>query len=251
MASNYRTGQEKLRDKFEKASRTEQSYRRSLNQVARQVGAIVKGFAPEGKVQNLDDLTHALKQYSQMLRPWAKSVAQRMLAEVNQKEERAWKRLSSRMGRSLARDFGGQAIAQVLIQRLAEQVELITSLPTEAAERVHKLTLEAITTGRRAEDIAKEIAASGEVTMSRAKTIARTEVARTSSLLTQSRAESVGSTHYIWRTVGDSDVRHSHQEMDGTVQAWASPPTLSDGTTTHPGQIYNCRCYAEPILPED
>jgi uncharacterized protein with gpF-like domain len=51
--------------------------------------------------------------------------------------------------------------------------------------------------------------------------------------------------------MGDADVRESHAEVDGEVFNWNNPPTLSDGETTHPGEIYNCRCYAEPVLPED
>jgi uncharacterized protein with gpF-like domain len=46
-------------------------------------------------------------------------------------------------------------------------------------------------------------------------------------------------------------VRESHKAMNGKFVRWDSPPTLSDGTTTHAGQIYNCRCYPDPVLPED
>jgi uncharacterized protein with gpF-like domain len=37
--------------------------------------------------------------------------------------------------------------------------------------------------------------------------------------------------------------------MEGVPVRWDQPPTLSDGTVTHAGQIYNCRCWPEPILP--
>jgi uncharacterized protein with gpF-like domain len=67
-------------------------------------------------------------------------------------------------------------------------------------------------------------------------------------MITQARASQVDSTHYIWRTAEDESVRESHAEMEGQVVAWNDPPTLSDGTTTHAGQIYNCRCYPEPII---
>jgi phage putative head morphogenesis protein, SPP1 gp7 family len=103
--------------------------------------------------------------------------------------------------------------------------------------------------GRRPDEIAAEIMRSGEVTASRATLIARTECARVSSLLTQTRAEGIGATNYIWRTSKDRAVRHSHARMEGKVCDFANPPTLSDGTTTHPGQIYNCRCTMQVILP--
>ena len=80
--------------------------------------------------------------------------------------------------------------------------------------------------------------------------IARTEVARTASGLTEARARHVGSDGYFWRTAKDADVRDSHRQMEGKFVKWNEPPTLSDGTVTHAGQIYNCRCYAEPVINE-
>ena len=133
---------------------------------------------------------------------------------------------------------------------MGAQVSLIQSIPTKAAERVHKLVLENFEQQGRASEIAEEIKRSGKVASSRATLIARTEVARTSSLLTQSRAEHVGSEGYIWRTVHDSDVRPSHKKMDGKFVKWNSPPTL-DGMTGHAGQLPNCRCFAEPVIPEE
>jgi uncharacterized protein with gpF-like domain len=38
--------------------------------------------------------------------------------------------------------------------------------------------------------------------------------------------------------------------MNGKFVYYDKPPTLSDGTTTHAGEIYNCRCYKDPVLPE-
>nr|WP_246374794.1 phage minor head protein [Pseudochelatococcus contaminans] len=133
---------------------------------------------------------------------------------------------------------------------MAEQVRLITSLPSEAAQRVHDLTIEGITQGTRASEIAKKIMEAGDVTASRANMIARTEVSRTATLLTQARAEYVGSDGYIWRTSGDSDVRPSHKAMNGKFVRWSELPEL-DGMVGHAGALPNCRCYPEPVIPDD
>lgn len=54
-------------------------------------------------------------------------------------------------------------------------------------------------------------------------------------------------TSYIWRSQDDARVRAAHAEYDNRVFAWSSPP--ADG---HPGEAWNCRCTAEPILdPQD
>lgn len=239
------------KQRFAYAQRLEKEYLRALRQVVNQVDAIVKGMAPEGKVQDLQALQNMLNRYAETIRPWAKSVASRMITQVAQRDKTAWIRLGKEMGRSLREEIETAQTGTMLKDLLNEQVSLITSLPIEAGQRVHKLTLQGLSDSTRASEIAKEIYATGSVTMSRAKLIARTEVARTASGLTMSRAQHVGATHYIWRTAGDSDVRKSHKEMNGKVVAYSEEPTLSDDTKTHAGMIFNCRCYMEPIIPED
>lgn len=135
---------------------------------------------------------------------------------------------------------------------LDEQVTLIQSIPLEAAKRVHELTLKGLEDSTRAKQIAQEILRSNEVAASRAMLIARTEVARTAATLKQARAESIGATHYIWRTSHDSDVRSDHKALDGKVFAWKDPPIsdVASGTRSNPGCIWNCRCYAEPIIAD-
>jgi len=125
---------------------------------------------------------------------------------------------------------------------LAEQVTLIQSIPIEAAQRVHRLTLAGLEDSTRFQEIAKEIKNSTGVAESRAVLIARTEVARTSTTLTQARAEHIGSEGYFWETAGDSTTRKSHREMQGKFVKWSDPPTL-DGLKGHAGCTPNCRCW--------
>src|SRR6185437_3394485 len=132
-------------------------------------------------------------------------------------------------------------IGQIMRRWMNEQVTLIKSLPLEAGKRVHNLATEALIDSTRASEIAKEIARSGEVSESRAMTIARTEVGRANVMLTKARAEYIGSEGYVWRTAHDGQVRPSHRKMDGKVVQWGNPPTL-DGLTGHAGALPNCRC---------
>jgi SPP1 gp7 family putative phage head morphogenesis protein len=225
-------------------------YAAQLRKVARQIGQLIKGFPP-GEPDTVPTIRQMLAKYAEALRPWAVQAAAQMLTDVNHRDEQAWSEMAKEMSVGLRREIHRAPTGQHLQALLAEQVDLITSLPTEAAQRVHELTIAGLEDSTRASEIAKEILRSGEVSESRATLIARTEVARTASTLTQARAQHIGSEGYIWRTSGDSDVRESHKAMNGKFVRWDSPPTLSDGTTTHAGQIYNCRCYPDPVLPED
>lgn len=194
-------------------------------------------------------LDKALRDYALLLDPWAQHVAASMLAEVYARTGRAWTKLSRDIGQGLRVELNSAPTGLAVAELLKDQVTLITSLPTTAAERVQRLTLQGMVEGTRAADIATEILRTSAVVESRAALIARTEVARSASVLTEARAVYAGSEGYIWRTSGDGNVRDSHREMEGKYVRWDTKPRLSDGTVTHAGQIYNCRCFADPVLP--
>jgi SPP1 gp7 family putative phage head morphogenesis protein len=248
-ADKRRTDTPADRAAFARVRRAERQYATQLRKVARHVGDIIKAHQPETS-DGMAEIRAILSKYAEVITPWAKVTAARMIADVGRRDEKAWEANSKAMGRALRDEVTNAPTGFYLRERLAENVKLITSLPTEAGERVHELTLEAMFNASRSSEVAKEIARSGEVTISRANLIARTEVARTSSGLVEARAVHIGSEGYIWRTAGDSDVRPSHRAMNGKFVRWDSPPTL-DGMTGHAGCYPNCRCYPEPVIPEE
>ena len=224
---------------FTKSIWIEKKYSRQLRGVAREIGRIIGGHNST-TLSGLQVMQRALEQYAGILRPWAVKTAQQTAEQLDRQDRAMWIKQSREIGAGLRDLIDNQPAGGTLQDFLDRQVHYITSLPIEAGQRVQDLAREAMAGGRRPDEIANEIARSGEVTESRATLIARTECARTASLLTQVRAEGIGATHYIWRTSKDRAVRHSHKMMEGKVCELADPPTLSDGTTTNPGQIYNC-----------
>ena len=173
-----------------------------------------------------------------------------MLAEVERRDAAMWKQHAKEMGEGVRQAVTNSPVSYALTALQDSQVELITSLLFEAAQRVHDLSLESLIDSRRAAEVARDILATGHVTEARARLIARTEVARASSNLVQVRSQYAGSEGYIWRTSGDFDVRDSHAKMEGKYVRWSSPPTL-DKMTGHAGTLPNCRCFAEPMFPDD
>lgn len=226
-------------------------YGSQLRKVAAQVGSIIQPFTP-GDMSQVPTIEHLLNAYADMLKGWATQTASNMLMDVALRDEQTWKVLAKDLSRGLREEIRNAPTGVVMRALLAEQVDLIQSLPREAAQRVHQLTLAGIEDSTRASEIAKEIMRSGEVTASRANTIARTEVSRTATTLTQARAESIGSDSYIWHTSEDSDVRSDHRKLNSRVFQWRNPPVADErtGARANPGCIYNCRCWAEPIISD-
>lgn len=67
-----------------------------------------------------------------------------------------------------------------------------------------------------------------------------------SGLINERRQRALGIDQYIWRSRDDAKVRDVHAEHDDKIFDWDSPPESG-----HPGQAYNCRCFAEPYLLDE
>jgi SPP1 gp7 family putative phage head morphogenesis protein len=240
------------RSKFARVRNAQRAYEQKLRRVAQTVGLIVQGYAGEDPIDGTPELRRALRQYSVVLSQWARRAAASMLSDVLRRDENAWAEAARGMQRALRSEIRSAPTGAILRELMEEQVALITSLPLEAAERVHSLALRGMETGARADVIAREILRTGEVTKSRAALIARTETTRASTNLLQARAEHVGSEGYIWRTSEDADVRPLHRKLNGQFFRWTEPPIAAEpNIRAHAGAIFNCRCWPEPMIPEE
>jgi SPP1 gp7 family putative phage head morphogenesis protein len=92
----------------------------------------------------------------------------------------------------------------------------------------------------------------------RAKFIARQETALMTVQYQQEQYQSAGIAKYKWVTAGDHVVRGTrsndsgnHKALNGKIFSWDNPPAaefFSTGTPCHPGEDFNCRCQAKPIV---
>ena len=236
-----------MANRFEVARATENNYARDLRKIARIVAGIVRGYVSGDKIEDVAAMQKMLAQYAESLTPWAKRAADDMITAVSLRNLRAFNAQSALISRNMRQE---NAVSMIAPQLQAAQVKLIQSLPIEAGTRAQKLALEAAIGGQRSAGITKLLAETENVTLARATLIARTEVAKANSMITQARAKAAGLEYYRWRTAGDGDVRESHAEMEGTIQRFDQPPTLSDGMTGNSGEFPNCRCFAEVLIPE-
>jgi SPP1 gp7 family putative phage head morphogenesis protein len=165
--------------------------------------------------------------------------------QVSLEGSREFRRL---VGISLTSEAGISAAVQAF---RARNVGLIKSLAGQELEEIRGLLGKAEAGAWRVEELRKEILGRFDVTRSKADLLARDQVLKLNGQLAQVRQQNAGITEYVWSTSGDERVREFHQDLDGTTQRWDSPPVVSeDGRTGHPGDDYQCRCVAVPILPE-
>jgi len=174
-----------------------------------------------------------------------------MFQQVEEEEWRQWRNVSEEISRGLRDVVGNTPVGQVAQDIVARQVQVMKSLPLEAADRVRDIqdrAMQAVINGERPDQLYEMIMQSGNVAASRAKLIARTEIGRASGALTQARALAVGSEGYWWEIEG-AGTRPSHRKMKGVFVRWDSPPTL-DGMTGHCGTLPNCKCWPRVQIPD-
>ncbi len=128
---------------------------------------------------------------------------------------------------------------------VAGNVSLIKDITDKGITDLQTLLMTRVEAGDSLRTISKAVGERLEITKRRAQFIARDQVAKLNGKLTELRQKEVGVEEYIWRAVKDGASRATHLQNDGKTFRWDDPPV-----TGHPGEDFQCRCTAEPVLEE-
>ncbi len=143
--------------------------------------------------------------------------------------------------------FAGDGNLQVLTEAfVAENAQLISSLPTKTIGEIEGIVLRGASSGRLHTDIAKEIGQKLNVQKSRAKLIARDQVGKFYAKVTSTRHQALGVREFIWNTVGDERVRDEHAAINGRKFKY---PQGAPGEGL-PGEPVLCRCFPDPVFDD-
>jgi len=104
--------------------------------------------------------------------------------------------------------------------------------------------------GFRAENLIQDIQAEKKVSYNKAKFLAKQETSLMVSKYRQVRYEDAGVNKYMWSTSKDSRVRDAHRHLQGRIFRFDQPPVTdpATGARNNPGEDFNCRCVAIPVL---
>lgn len=179
-----------------------------------------------------------------------------LVAKADELDLFQYGQLKRRLAGTVVKSLTGGLLApadskRVVNQFVTENVALIESIPTDYFKSIEGKVRAAAQAGTRVETLAADLLGTYGVAQSKANLIARDQIGKLYGNLNQARQQGVGVTTYIWRTMRDSRVRDTHEELEGRVYDWKSPPvTNAQGDRNHPGGDYQCRCTAEPNLAE-
>jgi SPP1 gp7 family putative phage head morphogenesis protein len=148
-----------------------------------------------------------------------------------------------------------------------QNVQLVTKLAEETRADIERIISDGYQRGLRVENIRSKITSESKLTpgrfkktRTRANLISRDQVGKLNGQLTQIRQTEADVEQYWWNTVVDERVRTSHMAMNGKLCRWDDATVYKDspddpewklrssigGIELHPGQDYQCRCFAEP-----
>lgn len=229
----------------------QEEYRRALSKI----GDILQTFSalPLDEKRYYDSIQEF--QNSAEYNNYIYYIAKKMIHRVNAKNEKIFKARNQLIYKTL-KDEIDYKLNSSIEQQIEQNATLIKTLPTDIAKKVIVSVNEYSLEGLRSEEIAKLIEKyTKQHSRASAKLIARTEVSKATTSLTRARCEAIGINAYIWRTALDGNrVRKSHRKMEGVLVFWDNPPspeTLVNEEYVgnyHAGEIWNCRCYPEPIV---
>lgn len=203
-------------------------------------------------------------QNSEPFNSFVYSAVRRMVTPLAIQNMKTWRKAAKKSTKNpylyklLMREINNGLKNDINIQ-IEENANLIKTLPTDVAKKVTKDIEEMALKGMRASEIAKVIREQTDKhSRASAKLIARTEVSKTTTALTKARCDNLDLHWYVWRTMEDGDrVRKSHRIMEGVLVNWNEPPSpeaLAGEKSVgnyHAGNIWNCRCYPEPLIEID
>lgn len=218
--------------------------------------------AGDDKEKYINDMRNF--QNSEPFNSFVYSAVRRMVTPIAVQNMRTWRMAAKKatknpsLYRMLMSEINQGLKSDIEIQ-IEENASLIKTLPTDVAKKVTKDISDMALKGMRASEIAKVIREQTDKhSRASAKLIARTEVSKTTTALTKARCDNLDLHWYVWRTMEDGDrVRKSHRIMEGVIVNWNEPPSpeaLAGEKSVgnyHAGNIWNCRCYPEPLIEID
>lgn len=128
----------------------------------------------------------------------------------------------------------------------------ITDFLEKEIKELRKTVEQRAFAGDRYEGLIKTIKESYGVSDRKAKFLARQETSLMMTKYKQVRYQDAGVNKYKWRCVVGSalhPVRPMHKAHDNKIFTWDNPPVINEkGERKNPGQDYNCRCVAIPVV---
>lgn len=182
-------------------------------------------------------------------------LSETVIPQIGQKVRDAFDRMAGALVKNYSEIFGkilgikvsetGSDMSRIVTEAREKNIALVENTGRIYSEQVRRIFTDPSNFGIRYENLRDQLKERGDITESRAELIARDQTLKTLGQITEARQKNAGVGYYIWSTSKDERVRETHQELEGEIFSWDSPPEPG-----HPGQDFQCRCVALPYISE-
>lgn len=173
--------------------------------------------------------------------------------ELMRAADAAFEHVRRATAKRTGRDPGKAGLQPFRSAFVRENVRLIQGLGTAARDRMTLAIDDALERGITGPALRERLQEGFGMPRARADLIAQDQILKAAAQLSEQNHKAVGVTEYIWTASGDERVRDDHAALDGTRHSYDRPPVVDQrtGRRAHPGEDFQCRCTAYPVLPED
>lgn len=180
----------------------------------------------------------------------AQSMAESMVKQVNGRTQRILMEDLRRAGFTVKFQTT-PAMREAMQSIVAENVNLIRSIPERYLTQAETLAMQSVSQGRDLATLTQGIEKQFGVSRRKAADIALDQNNKATSSLRSIREQELGITEGIWRHSGGGKTpRASHKHFSGQKFKLAEGHDFDDGFgKVLPGQAINCRCYWTAVLP--
>jgi SPP1 gp7 family putative phage head morphogenesis protein len=192
-------------------------------------------------------------QFNQLFAMSAKPLAERMVNDANKSSQSmlysSLKDLSG--GLSIKTKVTTPEMREIMTASVAENVNLIKSIPQQYLQKVTGSIMRSITTGSGLMDLKTDITKYDGMTERRAENIALDQTRKAYNSINAKRAQKVGIEKFEWiHSGGGLHPREDHIALDGQIFSYDDLPIIDENTgeTGLPGQAPNCKCTQRPII---
>ncbi len=198
------------------------------------------------------------KRFVKLFQSKAKLYAGSMLSSVNNESEANTTRSLAAISKSMTIKASRvtDPLKNTLTASLAENVDLIKSIPQQYLSGVQQAVMRSITTGNGLQDLQPYLERQGGITQRRATLIANDQTRKAYNNLNAIRMKAAGVKKFQWlHSAGGRDPRPLHINdypagLNGGIFSFDDLPVIDERTGERglPGLAVNCRCRMIPII---
>lgn len=198
------------------------------------------------------------KRFVALFQSKAKLYAQGMLTSINNESEANTNRSLVAISKSMTISASKvtDPLKNTLTASLAENVDLIKSIPQQYLSGVQQAVMRSITTGNGLQDLQPYLEKQGGITERRATLIANDQTRKAYNNLNAIRMKAAGVKKFQWlHSAGGRDPRPLHINdyptgLNGGIFSFDDLPVIDEKTGERglPGQAVNCRCRLLPVV---